>query len=148
MMTYLLILIIVSQVKPHARTPTATALFSCKVGACYLVWFERKAIILELFRYANVAVRTGTARGRRKGSANYYCLPYDGSFINDASVLKSLRDHRLCTLGMQSVMSIGYNCLQSIQSAAKTSGLMPRHGLSGAKSNSTKVTAAVLEDLN
>ena len=93
-------------------------------------------------------VRTGTARGWRKGRANYYHLPYNGSFINDASVLKSLRNHWLCTSGMQLVMSIGYDCLRSIQSAAKTSSVMPQHGLSGVKSNSTKVTAAVLEDLN
>ena len=83
-----------------------------KAVARYLVWFERKAkydqdgIVLEWFRYANVAVRTGTARGRRKGRANYYHLPYNGSFIDDANVLESLCDQWLCTLGMQSVMSI------------------------------------------
>ena len=44
-------------------------------------------------------------------------------------------------------MSIGYERLRSIQTAARSTGVMPRHGLAGTKSNSTKVTAAVLEDL-
>ena len=48
---------------------------------------------------------------------------------------------------MQLVMSIGYDRLRSIQTAAKSTGMMPWHGLAGTKSNSTKVTAVVLEDL-
>ena len=124
-----------------------------KAVARYLVWFERKTkydqdgIILEWFRYANAAVRSGTSRARQKGRTNYYHLPFDGNFVDDEVVLKSLRDHRLCTSGMRLVMSIGYERLRSIQTAARSTGVMPRHGLAGTKSNSTKVTASVLEDL-
>ncbi len=96
-----------------------------KAVAQYLVWFERKmkydqdGIILEGFKYSNMAVRAGISQAQRKGRVNYYHLPYNGNFIGDASVLESLRDHPLCTSGMQSVMSIGYDRSRSIQSAAK-----------------------------
>ena len=56
-----------------------------KAVVCYLVWFERKTkydqdgIVLEWFRYANMAVRTGTSRAWRKGRTNYYHLPFDGN---------------------------------------------------------------------
>ena len=124
-----------------------------KSVALYLVWFERKTkydqggIVLEWFGCAKAAVRTGTSRAQRKGRTNYYHLPYDGNFVDNELVLASLSNHWLYTSGMHLLMSIVYDHLRSIQTAAKTTGMMPQHGLVGSKSNSTKLTAVVLEDL-
>ena len=49
---------------------------------------------------------------------------------------------------MQSVMSIGYDCLKSIQNVAKTTGVMPRHALVGLKGKTLKDNESRLAPLN
>ncbi len=79
---------------------------------------------------------------------NYYHLPYDGNFIDDNDSLQVLQNHRLCTEGMKAVMSIGYDRMESIQTVAKTTGVMPRHASVGAKGHSTKNYSQLLDGLN
>ena len=125
-----------------------------KAVARYLVSFERKtkyeqdSTVLEWYRYTTSAERGGNTRGPKKGRTNYYHLPYDGNFIDDDNSLQALRNHRLCTEGMKSVMAIGYDRMKSIQTAAKTIGVMPRHASFGGKGHSTKNDSQVLDSLN
>ena len=92
--------------------------FARKAVAGYLVLFEGKLkydqdyIILEWFRYSTSTMREGNTRGPNKGRTNYYQLPYDGNYVDDDKSLQVLRNHRLCTAGMQAVMSIGYDSLE------------------------------------
>ncbi len=79
----------------------------------YLVLFERKSkydqdsIILMWFRYLTLAMRGDNTQGPNKGRTNYH-LPYDGNYVDYNKGLQVLRNHWLCTAGMQAVMSIGY----------------------------------------
>jgi hypothetical protein len=128
--------------------------FARKAIACYLVLFEHKtkyeqdSTVLEWYRYTTSAERGGNNCCPKKGRTNYYHLPYDGNFINDNDSLQVLQNHRLCTEGMKAVMSLGYDRMKSIQTAAKTTGVMPRHASNEAKGHSTKNNLQLLDSLN
>jgi hypothetical protein len=100
--------------------------------------YDQDSIILEWFRYSTSAERGGNTQGPNKGRMNYYHLPYDGNHVDDDNSLQVLCNHRLCTAGMQAVMSnIGYDQMQSIQMVAEMTGLIPHHASVGAKGHLT-----------
>ena len=93
----------------------------------YLVWFDKKSkydqdtLILEWYKYAWANNDYIQGRGQR------YCLPFDGSCIDDVDLCNELTAHKLYTLGMCSIMGIGWRKFQSIQRAADSTGVMPYH---------------------
>ena len=92
--------------------------------AQYLLQFVRKSkydqdsIILEWYKYA-IAARIG----RRQ---LWFCLPYDATLNTDIDCLGASQKHRLCLLGMRSLLGIGGSRYRSIRAAASV-GVMPRH---------------------
>ena len=102
--------------------------------AQYLVQFESKkkydqdSIILEWYKYA-ISASIGN-------SYLWFCLPYMSTLYADIDCLRALQKHRLCLLGMRSLMGIGDTRYRSIK-AASSLGVMPRHKGAGKKSNVT-----------
>lgn len=100
----------------------------------YLVQFESKkkydqdSIILEWYKYA-ISASIGN-------SYLWFCLPYMSTLDADIDCLRALQKHRLCLLGMRSLMGIGDTRYRSIK-AASSLGVMPRHKGAGKKSNVT-----------
>ena len=77
--------------------------------AQYLVQFETKkkydqdSIILEWYKYA-IAATNGN-------SYLWFCLPYISTLDDNIDCLHALQKHRLCLLGMCSLMGIGTNAM-------------------------------------
>jgi hypothetical protein len=107
--------------------------------AQYLLQFVRKSkydqdsIILEWYKYANAA-RIAAMIGCRQQL--WFCLPYDVTFNTDIDCLRASQKHRLCLLGMRSLLGIRGSRYISIRAAASV-GVMPRHKGAGKKSNVT-----------
>jgi hypothetical protein len=90
--------------------------------------YDQDSIILEWYKYA-IAAKIG-------GKHLWFCLPYISTDGADIDCLRALQNHRLCLLGMRSLMGIGDTRYRSIK-AASSLGVMPRHKGAGKKSNVT-----------
>ena len=107
--------------------------------AQYLLQFVRKSkydqdsIILEWYKYANAA-RIAAMIGCRQQL--WFCLPCDATLNTNIDCLRASQTHRLCLLGMHSLLGIGGSRYRSIRAAA-SNGVMPRHKGAGKKSNVT-----------
>jgi len=130
-----LLLLLVERLKclPSCKNKTCDCLdiiTDMNVRECvaqYLVQFEMKkkydqdSIILEWYKYA-IAAKIGMKH-------LWFCLPYvstlDGADIH-CHCLRALQEHRLCLLGMCSLMGIGDTRYRSIK-AASSLGVMPQH---------------------
>ena len=97
--------------------------------AQYLLQFVKKSkydqdsIIWEWYKYA-IAARIDAMISRRKPL--WFCLPYDATLNTDIDCLRESQKHRLCLLGMRSLLGIGGSRYRSIRAAASV-GVMPRH---------------------
>ncbi len=107
--------------------------------AQYLLQFVRKSkydqdsIVLEWYTYA-IAARIDAMISCRKPLR--FCLPYNATLNTDIDCLRASQKHRLCLLGMRSLLGIGDFRYRSIR-AAVSIGVMPRHKGAGKKSNMT-----------
>ena len=105
--------------------------------AQYLLQFVKKSkydqdsIILEWYKYA-IAARIGHSQRQPL----WFCLPYDATLNTDINCLRASQKHKLCLLGMRSLLGIGDFRYRSIRAAASV-GVMPRHKGAGKNSNVT-----------
>ena len=96
----------------------------------YLVWFERRSkynqdsIIFEWLKYSTFI------KGERSKS-NSYWLPFIGDGIEDMDFILQLRNHSLCTRGMQLVLNVGHKRLASIRKASLYTAVLPSHKAMG-----------------
>jgi len=112
--------------------------------ARYLAWIsrrekhERDMILFEWYRYSSYI------RMRGQGRMNYYRLPY----IDDGTeaVPETVRNHLVCTRGIQSIMSYGRTSFGRIAKAAFYSAVLPLHKSTGkANYNSIDINNRKLE---
>jgi len=92
--------------------------------------YDQDSIILEWYKHATAA-RIAAMIGRSQPL--WFCLPYDATLNTDLNCLCASQKHRLCLLGMRSLLGIGGSRYRSIR-AATSVGVMPRHKGAGKKS--------------
>jgi len=96
--------------------------------AQYLLQFVRKSkygqdsIVLEWYKYA-IAARIDASRRKPL----WFCLPYNATLNTDIDCLRASQKHRLCLLGMRSLLGIGGYQYRSIQAVASVGVMPPRH---------------------
>jgi hypothetical protein len=115
--------------------------------ARYLTWFSQREpkydtdmIVFEWYRYSSYVKKRG------QGRLNYYRLPY----IDDGTeaVPETVRNHVVCTWGMQSIMSYGRTSFGRIVKAAMYSSVLPLHKTTGETNyNSIDINDQKLEHL-
>ena len=66
--------------------------------------YDQDSIILEWYKYATAA-RIAAMIGRSQPL--WFCLPYDATLNTDIDCLRVFQKHRLCLLGMRSLLGIG-----------------------------------------
>ena len=106
----------------------------CSAIASYLAWFERRskyeqdAIVLQWVIYKKILPGS---------NMNWYHVPFDGSCYDDDDDedLQQIRNHLLCTAGIQAVMGIGYRRMKTIRNAATFTTIMPFSGNHGKPSH-------------
>ena len=112
----------------------------------YLAWFSRREkqvrdmIVFEWYRYSSFVKKRG------QGRMNYYRLPY----IDDGTeaVPKTVRNHVVCTRGMQSIMSYRRTSFGRIAKASIYSSVLPLHKSTGKTNyNSIDINNRKLEPL-
>ena len=123
------LLVILSEIT--ARLPLCGSACDCLVilsdvnvrqcVAQYLLQFVRKSkydqdsIVLEWYKYA-IAARIDASHRKPL----WFCLPYDATLNTDIDCLCASQKHRLCLLGMRSLLGIGGSQYKSIRAAAST----------------------------